>query len=244
MSKLEAPQETKTGQLRAHLLALIDRELQPGEKLPTERDLAEQFGVSRLTVRRAVDRLETDQLVYRVQGAGTFVSHKSIAKTIELTSFSEDMRSRGLEPGSRLIDAAQVPAGARVGFALGISPADPVVRIRRVRTANGTPMCLEHSYVPIAIAPGLLDQPMDGSLYDVLERAYKIRLERADQSIKATVLELEEAELLAVRPLAPALLVERVTYDQRGRAAELAKSIYRGDRYSYEITIHREGRSR
>ncbi|MFI7463659.1 GntR family transcriptional regulator [Nonomuraea sp. NPDC049646] len=230
---------TKIGRLTDHLLTLIETELEPGERLPAERDLADEFGVSRLTVRRAVDRLETGRRVYRVQGAGTFVAHRSIAKTIELTSFSEDMRGRGLEPGSRLLEAAEVPAGARVGQALGISPADAVVRLCRVRTANGSPMCLERAHVPVAFVPGLLDRPLGGSLYEVLAGAYRIRLERAEQSIRATVLEPEEAELLEAAPLAPALLVERVAYDQRGRAVEAAKSIYRGDRYSYEIAIRR-----
>ncbi|MCG5216853.1 GntR family transcriptional regulator [Streptosporangium sp. KLBMP 9127] len=229
---------TKTGQLKDHLMALVER-LGPGAKLPTERDLAELFEVSRLTVRRAFDRLETDRLVYRVQGSGTFVSRERIAKTIELTSFSQDMRSRGLTPGSRLLAAAEVPAGAGVGYALGISPAEPVTRLRRVSTADGEPMCLEESCVPVSIAPGLLGLAADVSLYDLLEREHRIRLERADQTIRATVLDPEEAGELAAAPFSPAMLVERTAYDQRGRAVEVARSLYRGDRYSYEITVLR-----
>ncbi|WP_214326336.1 GntR family transcriptional regulator [Nonomuraea sediminis] len=232
-------QPTKTDQLKEHLYRLISNQLRPGDKLPTERDLAEAFGVSRLTVRRAIDRLESDRLVFRVQGAGTFVSERPITKTIDFTSFTEDMHSRGLAPGSRLLDAVEVPAGARIGFALSISPADPVARIRRVRMADNTPMCLETSHVPLALAPGLLDLPLDGSLYALMESQYRIRPERADQTIRATVLEPEEAELLQTMPLSPALLVERTAFDQRGRAIEVAKSLYRGDRYSYQIAIER-----
>lgn len=230
---------TKTDQLREHLGSLLGGQLRPGDKLPTERELADTFGVSRLTVRRALDRLEGDRLVYRIQGAGTFVSERPITKTIEFTSFSEDMRSRGLTPGSRLLDAVQVPAGARIGYALAISPADPVARIRRVRSADGAPICLETSHLPLALTPGLLEEPLDGSLYALLESRFRIRLERADQIIRATVLDPEEAELLQAMPLSPALLVERTAYDQRGRAVEVAKSLYRGDRYSYELAIKR-----
>ncbi|MFD1933894.1 GntR family transcriptional regulator [Nonomuraea mangrovi] len=240
MSTIGADQRlTKTDQLREHLSTLVGERLRPGDRLPTERELADEFGVSRLTVRRALDRLESERLVYRVQGAGTFASRRPITKTIEFTSFSEDMRSRGLSPGSRLLDAVETPAGARIGYALAISPADPVFRVRRVRTADDAPMCLETSHVPLALAPGLLDLPLEGSLYSLLETRFRIRLVRADQVIRATVLDPEEAELLQAMPLSPALLVERTAYDQRGRAVEVAKSLYRGDRYSYEIAIER-----
>src|SRR5690348_1123160 len=102
--------ETKHEVLRAHLEGLIDAELGPDERLPAERDLALQFGVSRMTVRQALDRLERERRVYRVRGAGTFVARAPITKGIELTSFSEDMRRRGLRPGSRLRVAEAVAA--------------------------------------------------------------------------------------------------------------------------------------
>ncbi|GGM29396.1 hypothetical protein GCM10007977_033370 [Dactylosporangium sucinum] len=159
-----------------------------------------------------------------------------ITKSIELTSFSDDMRRRGLQPGSHLRTAESLPAGAAVGFALGLSPAQEVVHLERVRTADGVPMCVEHSYLSV---PGLLDQPLDGSLYDLLRDRYHIRLVRAEQSIRATVLDQETAALLEVPPFSPALLVERTTYDQRDRPVERAISTYRGDRYAFEIEVVR-----
>jgi GntR family transcriptional regulator len=230
---------TKHELLRTHLGRLIDHELAPHDRLPTERDLAQEFGVSRMTVRQALERLEHERRVYRVQGAGTFVAPPAINKSIELTSFSDDMRRRGLQPGSRLRVAESTPAGAEIGFALGLSPSARVVHLERVRTADGVPMCVEHAYLTEALVPGLLDQPLDGSLYDVLRDRYRISLVRAEQTIRATVLDETSARLLEVPPFSPALLVERTGYDQRDRPVERAISTYRGDRYTFQIALVR-----
>jgi GntR family transcriptional regulator len=230
---------TKSGRLRQYLLSRIENELQPRGKLPTERDLAEEFNVSRLTVRRVLDRLESEGRVYRIQGAGTFVSERRIAKSLELTSFSEDMRQRGLKPGSRPMLAEEIHAGARIGYALGISPADRVIHIARVRTADGTPMCLENAYLPAQLVPGLLDLTLTGSLYEMLSGEFRIDLENATQTIRCTVLEPAEAGLLEVAALSPAFAVERTVYDTRGRGVEHAEALYRGDRYGYSLTLQR-----
>jgi GntR family transcriptional regulator len=230
---------TKTEALYAHVLRLIDEALAPHEKLPTERDLTEQFSVSRLTVRQVLARLESEGRVYRKQGSGTFVGEPRIAKSLELTSFSEDMRARGLSPGSRDVAVQREPAGASVGFSLGMSPRDEVIHVRRVRTADGTPMCIEDSYLPADLAAGLLDAPIDGSLYELLESRFRIRLERAEQSVRATVLEAEAARLLEAAEFSPALEVRRVCFDASGRRIEYGRSVYRGDRYFYDLTVYR-----
>lgn len=233
---------TKADVVRRHLEAVIEGGLGPHEKLPTERELAEEFDISRLTVRRALDQLENDGVVYRVQGAGTFVSEKSITKSFELTSFSEDMRARGFVPGSLAMRVQVVPAGARIGYALGLSPADPVVHIRRVRTADDAPMCLENSYLPESLVPDLVQRLSNESLYRVLDEQFALRLERADQVIKVTVLEPPAAAELQVPPFSPAFVVTRTSFDERGRAVEFAESLYRGDRYSFELSVDRRSR--
>jgi GntR family transcriptional regulator len=235
------PALTKGETLRAHVLALIDGELDPHDKLPTERELADQFSVSRLTVRGALERLEREGRVYRVQGSGTFVAEPRIAKSLELTSFSEDMRARGLTPGSRLVAAEVRPAGAQVGAALGSNPAAEVYHLRRVRTADGQPMALEDVYLPTALVPGLLELDLSGGMYDILDERYRLRVERADQTIQATVLDPDEAELLETGPFSPAFRVRRTGFDARGRHVEYGTSLYRGDRYSFDLSIHRSG---
>jgi GntR family transcriptional regulator len=231
----------KSEQVRRHVLHLVETQLGPHEKLPTERELAAELAVSRLTVRRVLDNLEHERRVYRVQGAGTFVSEPHVAKSLELTSFTEDMQSRGMTPGSHLLIAEQTPAGARIGQALALSPAEPVVHITRVRTADDEPICLEHSYIPASIVPGLLEHDLAGSLYELLDTNYRLHLERANQTILATVVEPGEAQLLNVPPFSPAFKVERTGYDTRGRAIERAESLYRADRYSYQVTLFRQG---
>jgi GntR family transcriptional regulator len=242
-STMSKPRVTKTEVLRRHVLELIDASLAPHDKLPTERELAEQFSVSRLTVREMLGRLENEGRVYRAQGSGTFVSEPRIAKSVELTSFSEDMRARGLEPGSRQFAVEVKPAGATVGFALHVSPRDDVVHIRRVRTADGTPMCIEDVYIPEIFAPGLSEMGIDDSLYDVLNSRFRLRLDRAEQSIRVTTLDPSEADLLETAEFSAAFDVRRVGLDSRGRRIEYAQSIYRGDRYSYDLTVYRASTS-
>lgn len=234
-----AETQTKSERLREHLIRVIDRGLEPHSKLPTERELATEFDVSRLTVRRALDKLESDGRVYRVQGSGTFTAAPRITKSVELTSFTEDMRARGLVPGSSMLVIEVIPAGSRIGSKLRVSPSDEVYHIRRARTADGEPMCLEDSYLNPALVPGLIDSLDDRSLYKVLEDDYGLRLEWAEQSIRATVLEPDEAGILDVAAFSPAFFITRTGYDIKDRAIEHAESIYRGDRYHYELQIHR-----
>ncbi len=230
---------TKSELLRRHLIDLIHEKLAPHDKLPTERDLADEFSLSRLTVRQVLARLESEGWVYREQGSGTFVGEPRIAKSLELTSFSEDMRARGLRPGSDQVKILELPAGAEVGRALEISPRASVLHFHRIRTADGAAMCIEDSYIPAALAPGLSGTNVEGSLYELLESRFHLKVDHADQTIRATVLSPSDAALLGSVEFGPAFDVTRVGFDARGRRLEYARSVYRGDRYSYDLTIYR-----
>ncbi|MFD4591689.1 GntR family transcriptional regulator [Streptomyces rubiginosohelvolus] len=234
--------EPKHEALRTALTALIDDGLAPHEALPSERELMQRYSVSRMTVRRAVERLTQEGRVYRVQGAGTFVADPAtISKSLHLTSFSEDIRSRRMVPDSRLLLLERTEADLDCARDLFLAPGSPVVHLERLRTADGEPMCLENVWLPETLVPGLVDQGEPHSLYGWLERAGAAP-ETADQTIRATVVGPREAGLLEVPPQFPALLVERVTRDIRGRAVERAISLYRADRYDYRLTISRERR--
>jgi GntR family transcriptional regulator len=149
------------------------------------------------------------------------------------------MRVRNMTPGSLLTEVTLESAGTQAGYALGLSPSAKVVHVRRVRTADNVPMCLEDSYLPHELVPGLEDGIQGESLYESLTRRYGLRPERADQTIVATVLDEPSAKALLVPAFSPAFHVTRTAYDTRGRAIEFAESLYRADRYSYTLSITR-----
>lgn len=231
-------ESTKHEELRQELTHLLDSGMRPHEPLPSERELMDRFGVSRMTVRHALADLVQRGRIYRVHGVGTFVAEPVVRKEMTLSSFSEDMAARGLVASSRLLALRTEPAGAMVGQALHLSPVAAVVHLNRLRLANDEPMCLEESYLPAEVAGDIaaeLDEKT--SLYEQLRTRAAVRLVRAEQEVKPTVLSAEEAALLDVPPLSPALCMTRVTYDDRGRRIEYAKSLYRGDRYSIEVNL-------
>jgi GntR family transcriptional regulator len=222
--------------VRDHVLGLISG-LAPHEKLPTERELAEALDVSRVTVRRVMSALTAENVVYRIQGSGTFVRPHRITKAMELTSFSEDMRSRGLVPGSVGIEVNEEAADAELAAILELTPGTAVMSIRRVRTADGERMCLERCELPASVAPGLTADDLQTSLYEVLHERYGITIDRAETSVSATVADPDDAAQLGIPPYSPVFKVSRIAVDHRGRPVEHAVSLYRGDRYSYEFTV-------
>ena len=216
---------------RQRVLELIDQ-LRVGEAIPSERRLSGDLGVSRLTLRAALDELVRDGYLVRRHGSGTFVSEPKIAQQLTLTSFSEDMRRRGMTAGSRTIELRETHAGAAVGRALRLSPDERVVLIRRLRLADGEPMALETLHVPAELVPGLTRELLeDASFYDLLEKRYGVVVESGVQSIEPTVTNEEESELLGVPLHSPAFLFERTSRTAEGDTVEFVRSLYRGDRY-------------
>ena len=237
MSVLDDTASPKHEQLRLHLLDFI-ASLELGTRLPAERELSTQLGVSRETLRRTLDELEQDGHVERRRGAGTFVSQPRITKRFHLVSFTEDMQQRGLVPSSRVLSSHSAPAGSAIGSRLRISPADLVLWVRRLRLADGEPMAIEDLAVPVDLVPGLKAEELEGeSFYAVLAARYGFSVSQGSQTIESTVLEQDEADLLNVAQFSPALLVKRTTAMPDGRPVEHVASIYRGDRYRFEVDL-------
>ncbi|QDP95380.1 GntR family transcriptional regulator [Microlunatus elymi] len=228
----------KHQRIRQEMAAQI-RSLEPHSLLPTERELAKSQGVSRATIRLALDALREAGLVYRVQGAGTFVAGPTISKTLALSSFSEDMEIRGMVPSSRLLSADETPAGPELAEQLGIETDDLVIRLTRVRLADDEPICLETAHLPSARVPGLLDRDLGGSLYEVMQGIYHLKVVRAEQVVRAMVLDVGDASLLGTPPGAPALRMHRIGLDDRDRPVESTTSIYRADRYDLRLAVRR-----
>jgi GntR family transcriptional regulator len=215
---------------------------EPGALLPSERLLAERYGVARATVTQAIDGLVARGLVYRVHGSGTFVAEPKFRQPLTLTSFTEDMRARGMTPGSVVRSQAVVPASEVVARHLALVPGTPVVHMERVRTADGEPMALERTHLPAQRLPGLEEADLtDASLYELLERDWGVRVAEADQWANVVRLTDEEAALLHVSADQPALLFQRVTRDPSGAPVEYVRSLYRGDRYEVHTRLERLG---
>ena len=229
----------KGEQLRAILEGLIQT-LGPGDALPSERELAERYDVARMTVRAEIARLAADGLVERVQGRGTFVAEARVAQAASLSSFTEDMRARGFVPGSRVLGQETVPADQVVAGRLGLAPGTPVLRIRRVRMADGEPMALEEAFLPIDRFGDLASTDLhEASLFEVLERS-GARFPSADQRVVAVEIVGEDANLLRVAPGRAGLRFHTTLLDEDEQPLSYAWTLYRGDRY--EIRLRQERR--
>jgi GntR family transcriptional regulator len=222
---------TKQRETRESVLELIEG-LGVGEAIPSERQLGIDLGVSRLTVRAALDELVREGYLVRRRGAGTFVAEPKVAKGININSFSDDMRERGMQPASRTLDLSVIPAGARLGRILHVSPAEPIVAVKRLRLADGEPMAIELLHVREALVPGLTGGDLEqNSFYDLLASRYDLSIIGGSQTIEPTVTNEEESSALGVPLHSPALLFERVTQSASGDIVEFTSSTYRGDRY-------------
>jgi len=204
--------------------------LAPGQALSGERELAERHGVSRVTVRKAIAGLVAGGLLVQRQGSGTFVGSRIVRAFSQLTSFSDELRARGLAPRSETIDSGSGVATTDESMALGLAPGTRVIRLRRLRYAGDEPLALERSTVPafaLASARGVRD-----SLYAALDRR-GMRPRRALQRLRAVAFDAESAGLLHVKSGSAGLLIERRGFLADGRAVELTYSHYRGDAYDF-----------
>ena len=222
---------TKQDDIRERVMDLMES-LEVGQAIPSERQLTQDLGVSRLTIRAALDELVRDGYLDRRHGSGTYVTEPKISQPLTLTSFSEDMRRRGMVPGSRTLELATTSAGARMARRLQVSPAERMVRVKRLRLADAQPMALEVLHIPEVLVPGLSRADLeDRSFYDLMKERYGIVIASGTQSIEPTVTNEEESEVLGVPLHTPAFLFERTTVSESGRIVEFVRSIYRGDRY-------------
>jgi GntR family transcriptional regulator len=233
---------TKQRETRESVLELVES-LAVGAAIPSERQLSVDLGVSRLTVRAALDELVREGYLVRRQGAGTFVAEPKVAKGMDASSFSDDMRARGLTPASRTIELRVVPAGARLGRLLHVSPSEPIVSAKRLRLADGEPMAIELLNVRASLVPGLTAADLEeNSFYDLLIDRYSIEITGGTQTVEPTVTNDEESTALGVPLHSPALLFERVTRSTTGDVVEFTTSTYRGDRYRLETELGLGGR--
>ncbi len=207
----------------------------PGERMATERALAENFGVNRRTVRQALDVLDRRGLVERIQGSGTFVSQPRLERgASEFFHFTERVRQRGSAAGSKVLNLEQVVPSSLVAQQLELSAGAEIYRCHRLRTVNGLPVLIETFALPVELVPGfeLFDVGVR-SVYEIMRTEYGIDVSYARQSLEAVALSEIEAQWLGAAPGAPAMLERRLAFDDRGRPVDFGTDLYRGDRVRF-----------
>lgn len=213
--------------LRDHI---VSSGIHPGSALPSERDISEMAGMSRVTVRKGIEQLIDEGVLFRKQGSGTFVARRIETPGSVLSSFSDDARSRGEDPGVIWMIKAYAQPTEEEAAALDIAPSSRVARLGRVRLAGGEPLAIEHAVIPAECLPDL--EGIGDSLYAALERS-GCRPTSGTQRVRASLATPTEAGILCVRQNSEVLRIERLTRIPSGRAIEFTRSVYRGDRYDF-----------
>ena len=217
--------------------AITDGTLKPGDRLDNELDLTERLGVSRPTVRQAVQRLVDQGLVVRRRGLGTVVMAPRILRSVALTSLYDDLSASGRQPATTVLSVTELVADEDISAVLSLPVGDLVLSVERLRLADGTPLALMHNYLPAGL---LTAEPADAlekkGLYELL-RSQGVQLQAGEQVIAARKANAHEAKLLEAPRGATVLTMTRTTFDQHGRPVEHGSHAYLADRYSFRMTL-------
>ncbi|MEN2766895.1 GntR family transcriptional regulator [Ornithinibacillus xuwenensis] len=231
-------------QLEEEIKSMIHtKQLKPGDLLPSEREFAEKYAISRMTVRQAINNLVKEGLIYRQKGKGTYVADKKFEQDLSgLTSFSEDMRNRGLTPSSNLISFEFIQANEQLASILSIAPTDIVCRIKRVRLADDEPVAVETVYSPQKLVGDMNYLDFSDSFYDYVEKKLHHKIGFGYQTIEAAPASDEEVKHLNIPKDSPVLVMQRTSFLQNKDQTpiEFATSAYRADKYKFKMKMKRD----
>lgn len=221
--------------------SLIDAgKLAEDQQMPTEETIGVLFNVSRTTVRQALDGLVQSGYIYKIQGKGSFVSSKKTGMQLNhLTGFSDEMRGLGLEPSTILLEQSLTLPSETVAQALGIDVSQQVYLLVRIRCADGVPVAVENVHMPFYRFAGLETQDLSKSLYALLKEQYGCESSKAIQQIQAGAASAQDAKLLNIKNGSPVLRISRTTYGDDDAPFEYVNSVYRGDKYIFNVTLKR-----
>jgi GntR family transcriptional regulator len=217
-------------------------EWKSGDLIPSERELGEIYGISRMTARQAITDLVNEGLFYREQGKGTFVSHHKVTQQLlHLTGFTEDMRARGQRPSAKVLSAQMSEVDETVAERLRLKPGQMIFCLKRLRLADDDPLAIELSLLHFPSCEKLLEEDLEqNSLYRLLESKYGLPLVEAEQELEAGLAGTEDAQLLKVPAGSSVLYIRRTTYTDRNQPIEYAKSVYCGNKYTFYTHLKRE----
>lgn len=216
--------------------AIGSGELKPGDRIETEVEIAERLGLSRPTVRQAIQDLVNKGLLVRRRGVGTQVVHAQLRRSVELTSLYDDLQSANKQPSTKVLSLTNTKADGTVAEALAIPVGTAVTEIKRLRSVRGEPLAIMHNWLPAELVKIDSKELESTGLYEILRRN-GVQMRVASQRIGAKVASAAEARLLAVKANAPLLTMERKSFDETGRAIEYSSHLYRADLYSFETTL-------
>jgi len=208
--------------------------------LPSENELAAQHGLTRTTVRHALEVLEREGRIYRVKGKGAFTVKRRVAHELtRLVSTTEMMAERGWSLATWFISLIQMPAQPHIALALELSPEEPVYELKRLQVVEEVPLSLQTAYLPALLCPRLEDNDLTESLYRLLEIRYGLRLSTGQETLRARAATQSEARLLQVRPGTPVMYSERACYDITGLPVEYLQAVWRSDLYDFKVALAR-----
>ena len=217
---------------------------QPGKTgvvaLPSENELAEQHGITRATVRHAMDVLERDGKIYRVKGKGAFaVKHRIEPQLMRLVSITELMEQRGWPLATWFISLIQMPAPPHIASVLEIGLEENIYELKRLHVVENIPLSIQTAYLPARLCPKLEDNDLTDSLYRILEIRYDLLMWAGQETLRARAATQSEARLLQVKPGTPVMYSERVSYASTGVPVEYLEAVWRGDKYDVKVSLVR-----
>ena len=223
-------------------LSVTIAQMSPGDKLPSEQQLADQYSVSGMTVRRALQVLTSAKRIVGIRGKGTFVAQPTVTKRMVLTSFTDSMKAAGMAPRTDVLSASLELATPDVTALLGMPNGEQVLKLTRLRYGDDTPLCIDRTALRASNFPGLLGSDLTGSLYELMLKRYGIKLSRAESRISAVLPTADEATLLRIPESMPCIRVASRSLTDDENIAESTVSLYRGD--LYELFIEPESSPR
>lgn len=211
-----------------------DAVYKPGDKLPSEKELEQRYGISRITAMSALEELVNERLAYRERGRGTFVAKPFIGDLSFFSSFTEDMLAHGFKPSSKLIEIRQVTPPQQTIQKLSMNPDEPYTLIKRVRLADGEPVVLQEAYLPSLKFPNLEQHDFENHyLYEIIRQKYGYNLMWSEAIVEAAAVSAADASHLAIRPGTSVLVIWHLTMDDHYTTLEYVRSVYRSDRFSF-----------